>query len=107
MTGKMLDCLKRCVQVGGSGILIQSRDYYDLLWFMHQHIKPFAENLEQDRDQPFNVATAKMAIQEKAKWIKPEDLAVDLLPLFEQRTYIEAWTDAFQENFRAYVKYYL
>jgi hypothetical protein len=28
------------------------------------------------------------------------------LPLFEQRSFIEAWLDSFHENFRAYRAYY-
>jgi hypothetical protein len=48
-----------------------------------------------------------ITLQEKVDRIKPQDLEVDLLPLFEQRTFIEAWIDAFHENFQAYVKDYL
>ena len=107
MAGKMLACLERSFQVGGSGVLIKGRDYYDLLWFMQQHIQPFEEKLAQDGDQLYNVKVAMIAIQEKVNLIRPQDLAVDLIPLFEQRSFIEAWIDAFHENFQTFIKDYL
>jgi hypothetical protein len=39
--------------------------------------------------------------------MKLSDLAEDLLPLFEQRSFIEAWLEGFKENFGEYVKSYL
>jgi predicted nucleotidyltransferase component of viral defense system len=107
MAGKMLACLERSFQVGGSGVFVKGRDYYDLLWFMQQNVQPFEGKLEQDGNHPYNVKSAMMALQEKTDKIRTQDLAVDLLPLFEQRTFIEAWIDSFHENFQAYVKNYL
>ena len=107
MAGKMLACLERSFQMGGSGVLIKGRDYYDLLWFMQKHIQPFGGKLERDGDQPYSVKTAMIAIQEKVNLIRPQDLAVDLIPLFEQRSFIEAWIDAFHENFQTYINDYL
>ncbi len=34
------------------------------------------------------------------------DLAEDLLPLFEQRFFVEAWLERFKDNFTAYSKEY-
>ena len=107
MAGKMLACLERSFLIGDSGTSIKGRDYYDLLWFMQQRVHPLEEKLENDGAQPYDIKSAMIAIQEKVDRIKPQDLAVDLLPLFEQRTFIEAWIDAFHENFQAYVKDYL
>jgi hypothetical protein len=38
--------------------------------------------------------------------LKISDLAEDLLPLFEQRSFITAWLESFRENFREYAKNY-
>jgi hypothetical protein len=107
MAGKMLACLERSFQAGDTGTMIKGRDFYDLLWFMQQEIQPLEGKLEQDGDQPYDVKSAMIAIQKKVEKIKPQDLALDLLPLFEQRTFIEVWIDAFHENFQAYVMNYL
>jgi len=48
-----------------------------------------------------------LALQEKIVNIKTRDLAIDLLPMFESRQFIEAWLEAFHENFQAFVKGYL
>ena len=107
MAGKMLACLERSFQKGKTGIQIKGRDFYDLLWFMQQRVRPIEEKLEKDGAQPYSVKAAMQALQEKVDVIKPRDLAIDLLPLFEQRTFIEAWISAFHENFQEYMQYYL
>jgi hypothetical protein len=38
--------------------------------------------------------------------MKISDLAEDLLPLFEQRSFIEAWLEGFKENFFEYLQSY-
>jgi hypothetical protein len=45
-------------------------------------------------------------LAEKIAEMKVTNLAEDLLPLFEQRSFIEAWLEGFQENFKEYVKNY-
>jgi predicted nucleotidyltransferase component of viral defense system len=107
MAGKMLACLGRNFERGRSGTQIKGRDFYDLLWFMQQRIKPLEAKLARDGQQPYTVESAMLALQEKVARIKSRDLATDLLPMFESRQYIEAWLDAFHENFQAFVKNYL
>jgi predicted nucleotidyltransferase component of viral defense system len=107
MAGKMLACLERSFRVGDSITLIKGRDFYDLLWFMQQRIQPLEQKLEKDGIQPYDVKSAMLALQDKIEQIKPKDLSIDLLPLFEQRTFIEAWIDSFHENFNRFVRYYL
>jgi hypothetical protein len=99
MAGKMLACLERGTNGVQRASSIQGRDYYDLLWFMQQHIQPLEEKLAQDGDRPYTPASAMQALQEKIALIKPKDLAVDLLPMFESRAFIEAWLEAFHETF--------
>lgn len=99
MAGKMLACLERNFQVGNRGIEIKGRDFYDLLWFMHQKTRPLEEKLAKEGTKPYTVKSAFEELTEKVGRIRRSDLAADLLPLFEQRSFIEAWLDGFQENF--------
>jgi hypothetical protein len=106
MSGKMLACLERNFQKVG-GVAIKGRDFYDLLWFMQQKIKPLEVKLAKDGRQPYTVRSAMELLGEKIVDMKLSGLAEDLLPLFEQRSFIEAWLEGFKENFGEYVKNYL
>ena len=106
MAGKMLACMERNFQKG-KGAVVKGRDFYDLLWFMQQKIQPLEEKLARDGRQPYTVQSAMELLGEKIAEMKISDLAEDLLPLFEQRSFIEAWLEGFKENFREYVKNYL
>ncbi|MBN2258333.1 MAG: nucleotidyl transferase AbiEii/AbiGii toxin family protein [Anaerolineaceae bacterium] len=106
MAGKMLACLERNFQKG-KGAAIKSRDFYDLLWFMQQKIQPLEEKLAKDGRQPYTARSAMQMLGEKIAGLRLADLAADLLPLFEQRSFIEAWLESFKENFQAYQTYYL
>jgi predicted nucleotidyltransferase component of viral defense system len=107
MAGKMLACLERSFERGRNVASIKGRDFYDLLWFMQQHVQPLEEKLAQDGRRIYTTRSAMMALQEKVSSIKPSDLAIDLLPMFESRVFIEAWLEAFHENFRALARGYL
>ena len=105
MAGKMLACLERNFQKG-EGAAIKGRDFYDLLWFMQQKIRPLEEKLAKDGRQSYTVQSAMALLGDKIADMKRSDLAEDLLPLFEQRSFIEAWLEGFKDNFREYVKDY-
>ncbi len=107
MAGKMLACLERSFQVGTTSIAVKGRDFYDLLWFMQQRIQPLDQKLESDGAEPYSVHSAMLALQEKVGKIKRRDLEIDLLPLFDQRTFIEAWISSFHANFEEFLQYYL
>jgi len=107
MAGKMLACLERSFKSGRSGAQIKGRDFYDLLWFMQQRVQPLEEKLARDGQEPYTIESAMLALQEKVARIKARDLAIDLLPMFESRQYIEAWLEAFHENFHRLVIGYL
>jgi predicted nucleotidyltransferase component of viral defense system len=107
MAGKMLACLERSFQIGSTGIAIKGRDFYDLLWFMQQRIHPLDQKLETDGNESYTVGSAMLALQQKVEKIRRRDLEIDLLPLFEQPTFIEAWVASFHANFETFIQYYL
>jgi len=107
MAGKMLACLERDFHKGKDGPAVKGRDYYDLLWFMQQKVNPLVEKLAKEGQKSYTVHSAFLEISEKLASIKTADLAVDLLPLFEQRSFIEAWLEGFKDNFRDYLKNYV
>ncbi len=107
MAGKMLACLERNFQRGRNGAAIKGRDFYDLLWFMQKNVRPLEEKLAREGSQPYSTAAAMTELSKKIHAIKVADLAVDLLPLFEQRTYVSAWLEGFHQNFDELVKNYI
>jgi predicted nucleotidyltransferase component of viral defense system len=107
MAGKMLACLERSFERGRSGVQIKGRDFYDLLWFMQQRVQPLNEKLARDSKQPYTTHSAMLALQEKIDQIKVQDLALDLLPMFEERAFIEAWLETFHETFHRLAPGYL
>ncbi len=107
MAGKMIACLERSFEKGRSGVQIKGRDFYDLLWFMQQRVQPLEEKLAHDGGQAYTTRSALLALQEKIAQIKTHDLAVDLLPMFESRAFIEAWLETFHETFEGLVAGYL
>lgn len=106
MAGKILACLEREFQRGREGTAVKGRDFYDLLWLMQKDVQPLEEKLATDGKKPYTVASAMQELRVKVQNIRRADLAVDLLSLFEQRPFIEAWLDGFHENFSALSKKY-
>lgn len=106
MAGKMIACLERSFFVGQEPT-IKGRDYYDLLWFMQQRIEPLEEKLAKDGKQVYDKRIAFVLLKEKVSQITRRQLAQDLLSLFENRTFIDAWLDAFHDNFELFSQFYL
>jgi predicted nucleotidyltransferase component of viral defense system len=107
MAGKMLACLERNFHRGRDGAAIKGRDFYDLLWFMQKSVLPLEEKLAKDGNQTYTISSAMLGLREKIRNIKPVDLAVDLYPLFKQRTFIEVWLEGFHDNFEELAKNYI
>jgi predicted nucleotidyltransferase component of viral defense system len=107
MAGKMLACLERNFMRGTTGIEIKGRDYYDLLWFMQQSVKPLEEKLALDGEKAYSTTSAMLELRSKIAKVRKDDLSIDLLPLFESRSFIENWLDSFHENFERLVGEYL
>lgn len=107
MAGKMIACLERNFQRGRDGAFVKGRDYYDLLWFMQKSIQPLDEKLAKDGEEPYTVRSAMLALKEKIAGIAVADLAVDLMPMFESRAFIEAWLENFHANIERFVAGYI
>lgn len=106
MAGKMIACLERSFFVGQEKT-IKGRDFYDLLWFMQQQIIPLEAKLAKDGKEVYTIQSAFENLQEKVAKISKRELAQDLLPLFENRLFIETWLEAFHENFERFRQFYL
>jgi predicted nucleotidyltransferase component of viral defense system len=106
MAGKMLACLERNFQVGSTGADIKGRDFYDLLWFMQQKVRPLEEKLAKDGKKAYTIESAMSELTGKIAAIRMDDLRQDLLPLFESRVFVESWLEGFKENFGEYAKSY-
>jgi len=74
---------------------------------MQQKIKPLEEKLAKDGRQAYTMRSAVEILGDRVAGMKMGDLAEDLLPLFEQRSFIQAWLEAFKENFTEYSKAYM
>lgn len=107
MAGKILTCLERSFRVGNIKTDFKARDYYDLLWLMQKEIDPQQEILQTDGKTPYTLSAALSILKERVEKIDIKDLKRDLIPLFENVSYIEAWCDAFHENFERFSQYYL
>jgi hypothetical protein len=107
MAGKIIACLERNFQRGREGVFIKGRDFYDLLWFMQKGVQPLAGKLAVDAKKPYTSSSAMQSLQERISGIRVEDLAVDLLPMFESRAFIESWLEHFHANFKRYSDPYL
>lgn len=107
MAGKIIACLERNFQRGRADATLKGRDFYDLLWFMQKRIEPLKEKLAKDGKKEYTPESAMAELKAKIQHIRKEDLAIDLLPLFESRVFIEAWLDGFHENFDDLMAAYL
>jgi hypothetical protein len=65
------------------------------------------EKLAKDGKKEYTPESAMAELKAKIQHIRKEDLAIDLLPLFESRVFIEAWLDGFHENFDDLMAAYL
>lgn len=107
MAAKILACLERSFQQGKGGAIIKGRDYYDLLWLMQKGVQPLKEKLAKEGKKPYTVQSAMQELQERVQKMSVADLATDLLPLFESRTFIESWLESFKPVFERFAQPYL
>jgi hypothetical protein len=74
---------------------------------MQQHIEPLEEKLAKDGRQRYDRGSAIESLRDKISKVTRRQMAQDLLPLFENRAFIDAWLDAFHENFERFCQFYL
>jgi len=74
---------------------------------MQQRIEPLEEKLSKDGRVPYTKRNALETLRGKVARISRHELAQDLFPLFENRTFIETWVDAFHENFERFSEFYM
>jgi len=74
---------------------------------MQQRIQLLEQKLVNDGAESYSVQSAMLALQEQVGKIGRSDLEIDLLPLFEQRVFIEAWISSFRTNFEEFMQYYI
>lgn len=94
MAGKILACLERVWEK--SGVKIKGRDFYDLLWYMQQGLIPDPDYLA---GGGYTVGPAFEKLRKKVEAIKPGDLLMDLIPLFENPDFPANWSGRFKEQF--------
>lgn len=107
MAGKILACLERSFHVGNTQTDFKARDFYDLLWLMQKRIIPQQEKLHADGKESYTIPSSMNKLKGRIEKINTRDLKRDLLPLFEDAVFIEAWCDSFHENFDRFSQYYL
>lgn len=70
MAGKIIACLERNFQRGREGAFIKGRDYYDLLWFMQNGVRPLEEKLAKDGAKSYTVQSAMQALESVLKMVE-------------------------------------
>lgn len=103
MASKIIAVLRRTFKKGKEDkITFKGRDYYDLLWFFQQKIKP---NMKRIKDV-LNVSSKKelqRALLEKVKKIKLTYLEEDIINLFEDSRFIKKYS----KNYKLLIEKYL
>jgi hypothetical protein len=74
---------------------------------MQNGVQPLEEKLAKDGAKSYTAQSAMLALKEKIAGISVDDLAVDLLPMFENATFIESWLENFHANFGRFADSYM
>ena len=96
MASKIAAVLGRTFKKGhGDRVTFKGRDYYDLFWYLQKGVKPNMERVE-DLTGISSAHALKEALKEKVHSIHPPHLKEDLLPLFEDGTFVENYVLHYQ-----------
>lgn len=107
MAGKLIACLERVWRRGeDKNISVKGRDWYDLIWYMQQQIKPLEGKLLKDAKIDRNTRETFSALVKKVEKIKPIELISDLKSLFPEKIFVEEWVKNFKEWFKRYGEWY-
>lgn len=103
MANKINAVLNRTWQKGKSKVTFKGRDYYDLLWFLQNNIKP-----NMDRLKNLTGIASKKKLVEKLEQniakINPSYLKEDLINLFEDQKYIKNIIENYSFLINKYLK---
>lgn len=105
--GKIIACLERVwKKEKGGKTRVKGRDWFDLIWFMQRQVNPDEIKLAKDGKKPYTSKSAMLALTEKIKTVRQEDLLIDLTPLFPEKIFVEEWVKNFKEWFARYAEFY-
>jgi predicted nucleotidyltransferase component of viral defense system len=103
---KVVACLDREYVKGKKNIYVKGRDFYDLIWFMHNtDVLPNEKKLL-DVNKDYSVENVFNLLDKKVQKIKSSDLFEDLQYLIEDGEYAKKWCDSFQEIYLSARKKY-
>lgn len=109
MAGKIHAVLTREKLVGKNDRkTIKGRDYYDLLWYLKQKIKPNMKRLCDILGKEITMVELKGRLDEKVKELNSKyrnDFESDLLPLISNREIVPIYVDNYVQEYRRNVKY--
>lgn len=104
MASKIIAVLRRTFKKGkGDKITFKGRDYYDLLWFFQQKIKPDPKRI-QDVLGIMSTAELKRILLEKTLKINLSYLQEDLINLFEDSRFVTAYCKNYKSLAEKYLK---
>ncbi len=107
MAGKLIACLERVWRKGtDKSISVKGRDWFDLIWYMQQRVKPLEEKLLKDAKAACTTRQTFSELGKKIAKIKPIELTTDLIPLFPEKIFVEEWVKNFKEFFKRYAAFY-
>lgn len=106
MAGKIIACLERVWKKNSGGTAIKGRDWFDLIWYMQKQVRPLEEKLLKDGKSARSSVQAFADLSKKMVKIKPIELTTDLMPLFNERIFVEEWVKNFKDFFARYAEFY-
>ncbi len=110
MAGKVIAIFQRDIKKGKDNRqTIKGRDYFDLLWYLKQDIKPNINRIKDILGKPnLNYNRLKVMLDKKIEKLEKKfmtDFKNDLLPLIENENFIEAYVNNYVEEYNRAVKY--
>jgi predicted nucleotidyltransferase component of viral defense system len=109
MAGKIHAVLTRERLVGKNNReTIKGRDYYDLLWYLKQKVKPNMKRLCDILDEEITKEELKGRLDEKVEELDSKyrsDFESDLLPLISNKDIVPIYVDNYIEEYERNVKY--
>ena len=109
MTGKVLAILNRERFVGKNDrATIKGRDYYDLLWYLKQKVKPNMVRFIDMIGEEISIEELKERLDKKIESLVESyknDFESDLLPLIRNEEVVPIYVENYIEEYRRDVKY--